>query len=502
MTVAQSRISNPDEPLDDAVGGKVAIVDIGSNTVRLVVYDTPQRLPIPVFNEKALCELGRNLTSTGLLNPDGVEMAYQSLRRFIRLSDTMGVDRLHMVATSAVRDATDGPEFVAEIQKRFGHEVEVLSGPDEAKLSALGLLCGVPDADGLAGDLGGGSFDLVALNKGVFGEQATLPVGHLRLAEMARSGNVDTIVKRQLETLPWIKAAKGRTLYALGGSCRALARVMIEQTHHPLHVVDNFTIRADEARGLCKVIGGLGGNSFGKIKGVPRSRMETLPYAAKLFASLLKVAKPEFLVFSGFGMREGQLLKMLPDTFGKQDPLISSCKSMAERTGRFHFRGTSLLEWMTPLFEGESPAEKRLRWAACLLGDIGWSEHPDYRAEHAFHRVLRVPFAGLTHRERVLLADAIYVRYNGEPESELVEPLRGLLDAGQLSWVRVVGLALRLAHTIAGSAPGILSKTELLISGGRLILKLPDDRDVYLSETVERRLRTLGASLGLKAEFG
>lgn len=187
----------------------MAIVDIGSNTVRLVVYDTPQRLPIPVFNEKALCELGRNLTSTGLLNPDGVLMAYQSLTRFIRLCDAMGVDRLELVATSAVRDAKDGADFVAEIERRFGHIVQVLSGPDEAKLAAMGLLCGVPHADGLAGDLGGGSFDLVALNKGDFGEQATLPVGHLRLAEMARDGDLEIIIRRELETLPWIKAAKG-----------------------------------------------------------------------------------------------------------------------------------------------------------------------------------------------------------------------------------------------------------------------------------------------------
>ncbi|HER26637.1 MAG TPA: hypothetical protein ENI69_05970, partial [Rhodospirillales bacterium] len=405
------------------------------------------------------------------------------------------------VATSAVRDAEDGPEFAAEIERRFGHPVEILSGPDEARLAAMGLLCGVPEADGLAGDLGGGSFDLVALNRGEFGQQATLPVGHLRLADLSGSGMVGEVIGRELESLPWIRAARGRALYALGGSCRALARVMIEQTGHPLHVVDNFSIDADYARDLCRVIASGGGKSLKKISGVPRSRMATLPYAAKLFECLLAVVEPDRLVFSGFGMREGQLLKMLPDAFRLQDPLIASCKSMAERIGRFNFRGTGLLQWMAPLFDGESADEKRLRWAACLLSDIGWSEHPDYRAEHAFHRVLRVPFAGLTHGERVLLADAIYVRYNGEPESALVEPLRGLLDAGQLSWVRVVGLALRLAHTIAGSAPGILSKSKLKIGADTLILKLPPDRDVYISETVIRRLKTLAASLGLDSEI-
>jgi exopolyphosphatase / guanosine-5'-triphosphate,3'-diphosphate pyrophosphatase len=483
--------------------GKVAIVDIGSNTLRLVVYDAPLRLPIPMFNEKAQCELGRGMAASGVLNPEGVEKAYASLARFINLSTAMGVDELKLVATAAVRDASDGPEFTSQIKSRFGLDVQVLSGPEEAKLAARGLLSGVPRADGLVGDLGGGSLDLVGLDKGQFSDQGTLPLGHLRLEEVTEMGPVaaQNLIAESLKKLPWIKNAKGRTLYAIGGSWRSLARIFIDQTGHPLHVVDNFTLRRDEALRLSNIVALSSRGSMKRISSIPRRRMKTLPAASMVLEALIRAAEPEYLTFSGFGMREGQLLEMLPDTLRQQDPLIDACKSFSERIGRFALRGNEILEWMTPLFEEEQNGEQRLRLAACLLSDIGWNEHPDYRAEHSFHRVLRIPFAGLTHTNRVLLAEAVYVRYNGDPDSKLVSPVRSLLDPGQQAWVNVVGLALRLAHTLSGSAPGLLAQTRLKVGEKKLTLKVPVDGDVFVSETVERRLKTLARSVGLKHEI-
>jgi exopolyphosphatase/guanosine-5'-triphosphate,3'-diphosphate pyrophosphatase len=489
---------NPDGP------GKVAIIDIGSNTVRLVVYDAPLRLPIPMFNEKAQCELGRGLAASGRLYPAGVELAYASLSRFINLSHSMGADHLELVATAAVRDAADGPQFVAEVKRRFGLDVQVLSGPEEARLAAMGLLSGVPRADGLVGDLGGGSLDLVGLDEGRFGEQGTLPLGHLHLSEAMEIGGMRApkLIADSLAKLPWLKQAKGRTLYAIGGSWRALARIFISQIGHPLHVVDNFTLRRTDALHLSKLIAGQSNDSLQRIPGIARRRMQTLPAAAMVLEALIEAIEPKSLTFSGFGMREGKLLEILPEALSEQDTLIDACKSYSERTGRFAIRGGEILEWMTPLFDEETAGERRLRLAACLLSDIGWSEHPDYRAEHAFHRVLRIPFAGLTHPNRVLLAEAVYVRYNGDPESTLVSPVRSLLDSGQQSWVQVVGLALRLAHTLSGSAPGLLEQTRLKVSGSKLTLVVPEESALFVSETVERRLKTLARSLGLKGVIG
>ena len=481
--------------------GRVAVVDIGSNSVRLVVYDAPTRLPIPMYNEKAQCALGRGLGATGKLNPQGVECALKSVKRFAGLAGAMGVETLELVATAAVRDAKDGPDFVGQIKDEIGADILVLSGEDEAKYAALGLLMGVPDADGVIGDLGGGSLDLVGLDSGTFTQSATFPFGHILLSEAAE-GNPETardMVAKAMGKLKWLKGVKGKTLYAAGGSWRALARILIDQTSHPLHVVDNFTIDAEDALKILHLISGAGRHSLDLIPGVPKKRIDTLPFAAAALEGMLTVSKASRLQFSGFGMREGVLLESLPDDLRHQDPLLSACKTMSERTGRFSVKGREMLEWMAPLYPDESAEEHRLRYAACLLSDIGWNEHPDYRAEHSFIRVLRVPFAGLTHAERALLASTVYVRQNGDLGGPVTRPIMGRLDVGQLSWIKVTGLALRLAHTISGSAPGVLTKTQLVVNKEKLLLCVADeDKDALVSEAVARRLKTLGRALGLK----
>jgi len=484
--------------------GRFAVVDIGSNSVRLVVYDAPTRLPIPMYNEKAQCALGKGLGQSGRLNPAGVECALKSIARFYGLAHAMGVETLDMVATAAVREAEDGPAFTKQVAALIDHDIQVLSGEDEAKYAALGLLMGVPDADGVIGDLGGGSLDLVGLEQGKFGKSATFGLGHLRLSEAADGDpeRARAIVDETLSGLGWLKKVKGRTLYAAGGSWRAIARILIDQTSHPLHVVDNFTIDADTARGILHLISGAGRHSLEMIPGVPKKRIDTLPFAAAALEGMLNASQAERLQFSGFGMREGVLLSVLPDELRHQDPLVSACKTMSERTGRFSLHGREIRDWMAPLFPDESKAELRLRYAACLMSDIGWNEHPDYRAEHTFIRALRVPYAGLGHSDRALLAATLYVRQNGDLDDPLIRPILGLLDVGQLSWIRVTGLALRLAHTISGSAPGLLSRTALIVDSENLSLHVDEkDRAALLSEAVERRLKTLGRALGLKPKI-
>lgn len=488
---------------DVAASGRVGIVDIGSNTVRLVVYETPVRLPIPIFNEKAQCGLAHNMGKTGRLDPDGMTHAFRTLVRFSRLAEAMGVAHLEIVATAAVRDAEDGRAFAERAERVCGQPVHVLSGAEEARLAAVGLLNGVPDADGVLGDLGGGSLDLVGLDCGQIGQFATLPVGHLRLAEDSE-GRRDVargLVSQRLAQAPWLDRVDGRTVFAVGGSWRALARIFIEQTHYPLHVLDNYTIGFFDALRLANLIANLSDRTMGQLRGLDQRRIDTLPFAAIALAELLEVARPAEIVFSGFSMREGQMLELLPPHLRRQDPLISACEYQAERTSRFAVHGQEIHDWMTPLLPAENEAERRLRLAKCLLSDIGWSEHPDYRAEHAYHRVLRVPFPGLTHTARARMALAIWVRYGGEPDDSMVATARLLLDEGERERATVIGAALRLAHSLSGGAPGMLSQTRLRIDRDRLALELPADRAAFASEAVERRFRNLARWRGLKPKL-
>ncbi|MCG8508083.1 MAG: exopolyphosphatase, partial [Rhodospirillales bacterium] len=233
-----------------------------------------------------------------------------------------------------------------------------------------------------------------------------------------------------------------------------------------------------------------------------RRRMDALPFAALVLEMLIRKTRPRRLIFSGFGMREGRMLTCLPEEVRRQDPLIAGCISHAERSGRFSVHGDEIMTWMAPVFDGEDAAAARLRLAACLISDIGWSVHPDYRAENAFHRVLRLPFAGLTHADRAALAIATYVRYGGDPETPAVSQPMSLLSEPMLERSVAVGRALHLANTLSGGAPGLLMKTRLKRNKTRLILELPEDGAVFLSDAVERRLGRLARAVDLKPRIG
>lgn len=488
----------------DGVDGLLGVIDLGSNTVRLVVYDLPERLPVPMFNEKAECRLVAGMAESGKLNPDGIERTRAALARFVGLASHMGVHELDIIATAAVREAEDGPAFVSEIEKEFGFPVQVITGAEEAQLSALGVLSGRPEADGVLADMGGGTVDLVALEKGRFGATATFPLGHLRLHELS-GGKLDKaqdLIGANLATAPWLADVRGRTFHAVGGSWRTIARIFIEQEEYPLHIIDNFELRFAEVQRLIKLISRLSPSTIAKIPGVPRRRSETLPVAAMVLGALLEVSRPARVVFSGFGMREGQMIRRLPPDLRDQDPLLAGCDGLAQKMGRFSLDGDEVMAWLEPLFGEQEPRyQTRRRHAACLLSDIGWNEHPDYRALHAFMRTLRLPFAGLTHPDRAAIALMVLQRYNGNMDDPYIAPVLRLLEEDEVVLCRTVGAGLRLAHTISGSAPGLLAMTKLKRTKSKLTLHLEGESEVLLSETVERRLGQLAGAMGLAAEI-
>ncbi|MEQ8193446.1 MAG: exopolyphosphatase, partial [Rhodospirillales bacterium] len=451
------------------------------------------------FNEKVNCRLASGLQETGKLNPTGVKNTLKALGRFVKLGDAMGVERLELLATAAVRDASDGSIFVDRIEDAFGIPVKVLTGSEESQLAALGVLNGMPSADGLLGDLGGGSLDLVALNQGSFGKHATMPLGHLRLSEAAEQ-DIETaqdIIDEYFADLPLLSNLKGRTLYAVGGSWRKIAKIVMNYTRYPLGVVDSYTLNRKTALTYARRVAGLSRRRK-TIERIGGSRADTLPFAALVLARLLEIGCPAQVVFSGFGMREGQMIRCLPPALRHQDPLIMGCITMAERTARFSIGGEELVAWMAPMFDQETPEAFRLRLAACILSDIGWTQHPDYRAEHVFNLILRLPFAGLTHNDRAFLSLTLFVRHGGDLKDKTVESIRKLLHQSDLRRVRIIGLALRLAHTISGSAPGMVRQTELKKGKEKLTLKVPKKNGLFLSAAVERRHKRLARAMGLR----
>ncbi|HIJ38050.1 MAG TPA: Ppx/GppA family phosphatase [Rhodospirillaceae bacterium] len=479
----------------------IAIVDIGSNSIRLVVYDGLARTPSAIFNEKAVCALGQGLEGTGRLNPVGMAQAIEVVGRFVRLARAMDVSLLDILATAAVREASDGQSFVRAIEARTGVAVTVLSGEDEARLAALGVICAIPEADGMVADLGGGSLELVALDQGRFaGPHATFPLGVLRLTEA--SEGVRTMAEQRVDahfrTIGWWHWGRARPLYAVGGAWRALARLFIAQTGHPLHVLDNFTLAPREAMRLMDLVARQSRKSLEKIPGLSKRRLMHLPIAALLLEKVVEYVEPSQLIFSVYGMREGQFYKRLPPDLQWQDPLIAACSAMAQTAGRFPEHGEEMVEWMRPLFTTETAAQARLRTAACLLGDVFWNEHPDYRAEQAFLRVFRLPFMGLGHQDRASLALAVYARYEGEGSLAQADDARSLLSEEAERHALLVGLALRLGHAVSGGVPGLLRTTRLQADFDKLVLLLPARDPAFAPDLNDRRYDRLARAAGFE----
>jgi exopolyphosphatase/guanosine-5'-triphosphate,3'-diphosphate pyrophosphatase len=443
--------------------------------------------------------MGRKLHSTGRLDPDGVELALANLPRFAAAAEALGVERLRVVGTAAIRDASDGAAFIARVREAAGLRIEIISGETEARLSAMGLLSAVPDADGAMGDLGGGSLELARLDKGALGPQVTLPLGPLRLNEAEREGgNIGKLIKESLQGLRWLPDLKGRSFHAIGGAWRALARIHQAHTGYRLRVIDGYSVEAPAFRDFLQLVGKMSEPALRQLPDVPSKRLDTLRPAARILRHIVNIGAPAHIVFSTQGLREGVIFEDLPEPRRREEPLLAAAADIARHFGRFARLGPGLARWTEPLFRSESRAERRLREAACLLSDIGWVDHPDYRGRLVFERALTMPLPGLDHRARAFIAHALHARYEDEPgnRARKTAAALGLADEAMLR-ARAIGQAIRLGYTVATGREDVLAKTTLAAGEKLLILSVPRLDGTYAGESVSRRLDQLARAMGL-----
>jgi len=483
--------------------GRVAVVDIGSNSVRLVVYESLSRTTSTVHNEKAICSIGRDIVNTGLLHKEGCELALESLKRFRVLAEKLGVAVREAVATAAVRDAANGPEFVRRAEAAWAAPVRVLSGKEEAHFAAQGVIAAIPDADGLAADLGGGSLDMAMVKAGRTSEPGSLPFGPLRLIDLAKGDTEKArqLVDGELAKLPQLRTLDNRTLYAVGGIWRSLARVDILRERYPLHMLQHYTIPFGRALELCNVLAKQSRKSLELMSAVSKRRTELLPYGAVVLHRLLMAARFKEVVICANGLREGLLYDKLPDEERAKDPLIDFAAIENARLSRSPAHALEMFHWSSPLFGDENAEHRRLRQAACLLSDIGWRRHPDYRARGTYEEVLYLPFAGADHHAREFIATCVYHRYSGDEDIPDDLDVPGLLGKQDGERVLCVGLAARVAFDLSASASGELPNYRLRLTPSKVLLEVPKRRSVIADETVSRRLASLASAMGRKAEI-
>lgn len=485
-----------------------AVIDIGSNSVRLVVYRLEGRAIWTVFNEKVLAGLGRDLAKTGRLSPDGVTQTLQALKRFRAVLEAVNPAEVFAVATAAARDAADGPDFIRRVREETGFTVRVLSGEEEAHYAAVGVLAGAPDAEGVVGDLGGASLELVRLSATGAGHGVTLPLGPFSLAGPNGSGFDAERVRRLARERIAAVAADFRTdtFHAVGGAWRNLALLHMRLSGYPLHVVHQYEIGAAEALEAARLVSHQSKSSLERIEGMSKKRSETLPYAAVVLETLIEQLGLKRIEISAYGVREGLLFEAMPPRVRSLDPLIEGCSALGARQGVADDLGAALDAWIAPAFR-ELPAlfgerDGVLVSAACRLADVGVRLHPDHRADLVFEQVLRAPIAGQTHAERCFLAAAAHARHATNFHPPELATLERLLSPAQLKRARAVGATIRLACDLSGRSPSLLAHARLSLDKTSLMLAAdPGFADLLLGEQTNKRANTAAQHLGLKPKI-
>jgi exopolyphosphatase/guanosine-5'-triphosphate,3'-diphosphate pyrophosphatase len=492
-------------PLDAKAAHDVAVLDVGSNSVRLVIYRLEGRAIWTVFNEKVLAGLGRGVEETGRLSPEGVAEALKALRRFRAVLDAARPEHIYSAATAAVRDASDGQDFVDQVRRETGLKLRVLSGEEEARYSALGVLAGAPMATGVVGDLGGSSLELVKVANGEPGEGVSLPLGPFSLGAPKGfdAGAVRAAAHDRLA--PAAERFRSRAFHAVGGAWRSLALIHMELDKYPLKIVHLYKMSARDLIDVARFVAKLSKGSLEKIEGVSKRRSDTLPWAAVVMEAVVEELGVDQLWISAYGIREGLLFEDMDARVRAQDPLVEGYAAFGLRQGVAEDLGPALAEWLRPAFSTLPPVFKhegrdvRVLEAACRLADIGARLHPDHRADLAFEQVLRAPVPGQTHPERTFIAVAMHARYGGAPETPAPDIVRRLLSKDRFERARALGLAMRLGAHLSGRTAPLLREAELSFDDGRMQLTASKaSADLLLGEQTAKRANALAAQLKLE----
>ena len=476
---------------------RVGVVDVGSNSVRLVVFDGAARSPAYFYNEKIMCALGAGMSQTGHLNPEGRKRAISAIRRFAALAKGMGIPPLTAVATAAVREATDGQDFRDEVLRETGIKLWVIDGREEARLSAQGVLLGWPGSYGLVCDIGGSSMELADLAEGKVGRRLTSALGPLKLREIKGGKKaIKAYVRATMQDLHRdMNFETGMRLFLVGGSWRAIARIDMERRSYPLTVLHEYRMSSRQISMTAEYIRK---SDLTELRGrchISDSRMSLVPLAAIVLKELIRTFKPKDVAVSSYGIREGMLYEQMPRALRERDPLIESCRFAENKDARLPGFGRILYDFVKPLFPRANWQRQRIIKAACLLHDVSWRAHPDYRAEVTFDNATRANLGGLKHYERVLLGLALMNRYSSKTASPRFDPLFAMLTPEQIKEAEILGKAMRLGAMLwltADEQPGTLTWHR---KAGALTLRLTEHARPLYGEVAEVRFNALANAL-------
>ncbi len=468
-----------------------SVLDIGSNSIRLVIYNKKNKSAIPIFNEKTQCGLGKNLSFSKNLSQDSCSKAFRSIDRYIQISNSMKAE-LFIVATAAIREAEDGKDFTNKVNNKFNVNVNILSSREEARYSSLGVISSFSNPNGVIGDLGGGSLELTSTSDSSFNRTVTCPLGILKFEkQLSRKNYLIKKIDSHLDKIDWLVNERDKSFYAIGGAWRSLAKVFMNWSKHPISVIHNYEISYKDALELCKVLSNLN-YSLKSMSVISKPRRRSLSYSSLLLERILLKVRPKNIIFSSYGIREGILYDKLSEEEKKMDSLIAYCNEISKDESRFYNNIKKFYSWLLPLLNEFPKAELRLVNAICLLSDVAWKIHPNHRPEFAFKRSIFAPFVEVNHKERTYIANALSERYRGDLDKS---KFNDILKFEELNRAKIIGTALDLAYVVSGGGCINISYSRLFFEKNYLCLSLESDTSNIFNRQCEKKLENLSKLL-------
>lgn len=470
----------------------VAVIDIGSNSIRIVIYNGINVNPLKILNEKVFCGLAKGMNKTKYLNKEGIEKAYAALERFTFLSQIHKVKSLFVFATSAVRDAIDGPSFIEEINKKYNINIDVLSPKKEAEYATYGIISSMFNPQGMVADLGGGSVEFISVENKSLKNIYSFPIGALRSSNCK---DKNQLIEDTLSSFPVNKILKGYNLYAVGGAFRNLAKMYIKQQEYPLKIIHNYKISADDFYPFLDKISKLPKSVLqNNFPDISKKRIEVLPYAALMIKKIISKGEPENIIFSTHGVREGFIYSKLDEKQKSLDPLIVKCEDLAELVYIDNKYAYELLDWILNIFLEKTTVEKRILLAICMLSDVARGDMRSYRADLIYNKITDTNFISVNHKERVFIAKTLFFRYKGSL-NKIKDECKLLLTPEEIMFSYRLGLSIRLANSLSNCCTNILKHTPVSVKNEELVLKFSKKYKLITGDIVEKRLNDLAETI-------
>ena len=476
---------------------RIGIIDIGSNSIRLVVFDGPKRSPLYLYNEKVFFRLGLQSFGKKAFDNATLKAVSRIINRYVAICRNMEINKIIMFGTSALREASNTNVLVEVIRKKTNIGIDVISGEKEAFYAAQGILLGFPNAEGIICDLGGNSVEFANICKRVIAECNSTLLGPLAITKLENKiEDIDRYIRKQLLGAVNANTAKDKPFFLIGGSWRAIAKIHMQRTQYPLKIIQGYKVKSKKIKKTLEFIQDSSFITKYDEINISADRLELLPLSARLLEIIIDELQIKTLTFSSFGVREGFLYHNLSEAEKKKDPLIEAAKFFEKKETRFPNMSKHTFKWISPLYENLPRKTKRVILAATKLHDIAWIAHPDYKMEMCLELVTRSNISGLSHKERVFLAMILLFRHKAKPEKVFNSKLFKIVSKKKRKIALVIGKGLKLASTFFGEK-SLFDKIDFRLKAHEVELCFQSKIDFVNGEVVERRIQELNKALKL-----